>query len=55
VTLCRDICGVNLSVGYHREHSDQEYLVLDEWQRSLDLCRRWLSGAGLPRFSLERT
>jgi len=53
VTLCRDICGVNLSVGYHREHIDQEYLVLDEWQRSLALCRRWLATPGLPKFRLH--
>ena len=53
VALCREICGVNLSVGYHREHSDEEYLVLKEWQDSLDLCRRWLSAPGLPRFYLH--
>jgi len=53
VILCRDICGVNLSVGYHREHTNQEYLVLDEWQRSLDLCRGWLSRFELPRFCLH--
>ncbi len=53
VFLCRNICGVNLSVGFHREHSKEEYLILEEWQRSLDLCRRWLSTPNLPRFSLH--
>lgn len=27
VTLCRNICGVNLSIGYRNEHSEDEHLV----------------------------
>ena len=53
VVLCRDICGVNLSVRYHREHTDHEYLVLKEWQDSFEICCHWLSGPGLPRFKLH--
>jgi hypothetical protein len=52
VTLCREITGVNLSVGYRNEHSYKESLVLDEWLNTLNLCRRWLSEESLPRFPL---
>jgi len=53
VTLCREIAGVNLSIGYWNEHSLEEHLVLREWQRTLDLCRRWLGKEGLPKFALN--
>ena len=52
VTLCRRITGVNLSIGYQNEHSNNERLVLQDWQHTLDVCRAWLSQAGLPRFDL---
>jgi hypothetical protein len=52
VTLCREITGVNLSVGYRHEHSYKESLFVDEWINTLNLCRRWLSEEELPRFSL---
>jgi hypothetical protein len=52
VTLCRDITGVNLSVGYRNEHSHNECLHIEEWQNTLELCRRWLSDQELPRFTL---
>lgn len=48
--LCRDICGVNLSVGYHNEHTVKECLVVKEWQDTLDLCRAWLAEPDLPKF-----
>ena len=41
--LCRDIAGVNLSIGYYREHSEEEHLVLDEWYRTLTLLRAMLA------------
>jgi len=53
VTLCRDICGVNLSIGYRNEHHNDEHLVVDEWLNTLDICRQWLSNPELPRFSLN--
>ncbi|HJW87414.1 MAG TPA: hypothetical protein VJ440_12350, partial [Candidatus Brocadiaceae bacterium] len=52
VTLCRRITGVNLSIGYRNEHTDDEHLVLQDWQHTLDVCRTWLSRAELPRFDL---
>lgn len=48
--LCRDICGVNLSIGYYKEHTDEAYLVLDEWLNTLKLARKWLSQTDLPKF-----
>ena len=41
--LCRDICGVNLSVGYYNQHSPKERLIDKEWQHTLDLSRELLS------------
>ena len=40
--LCRDICGVNLSIGYYDEHTEEEHLVLDEWYRTLTLLETML-------------
>lgn len=51
VTLCRDICGVNLSIGYRNEHHENEHLVVDEWVNTLNICRKWLSDRELPHFS----
>ncbi len=55
VTLCRTITGVNLSVGYRKEHSCLESLSIQEWQHTLDLCRTWLANPDLPRFPLYST
>ena len=54
VTLCRDICGVNLSIGYHNEHGEDEHLVVSEWQNTLNICRKWLSESELPHFGLKK-
>ncbi len=48
VTLCRDICGVNLSIGYRNEHSADEHLVVEEWVNTLNICRKWLSEQTTP-------
>jgi hypothetical protein len=50
--LCRDIAGVNLSIGYHNEHTPDECLNMDEWLHTLNLCRSWLAGKRLPKFAL---
>lgn len=50
--LCETICGVNLSVGYYNEHTNKEYLNLDEWQNTLNVAREWLSKENLPKFIL---
>jgi hypothetical protein len=48
--LCHDIAGANLSVGYHNEHGNQEYLNIAEWEHTLNLCGRWVAERELPRF-----
>lgn len=52
VTLCRSICGVNLSIGFYREHTEDEFIVYEERLNTLNLCRRWLSESNLPCFPL---
>ena len=43
VALCRDICGVNLSVGYYDEHRPTERLVYSEWENTLNIARKMLA------------
>lgn len=50
--LCEKITGVNLSIGFYNEHTNEEYLVIAQWQHTLNLARKWLSEPDLPRFSL---
>ena len=45
VALCRDICGVNLSVGYANEHSAQETLSIPRWLATLEGVERLLTPA----------
>ena len=54
VTLCRDIPGVNLSLGFYEWHSPDERLVISEWQSSLDRYREWLERPELPKYRLTR-
>lgn len=53
VALCRDICGVNLSIGYNNEHTDNEYLDARQWGNTLKVCQSWLGQESLPRFDLN--
>ena len=50
--LARDICGVNLSCGYRRQHSPLEYIVKKDWLNTLQIAGEWLSFPDLPRFEL---
>lgn len=50
-SLCHDICGVNLSVGYYFEHTHNEYLVVSEWLNTLNIVRTMLS-KDIERFEL---
>jgi len=43
VALCRDICVVNLSIGYYNEHSSHESLVIKEWLYTLETIESLLS------------
>lgn len=44
------MCGVNLSVGYHDEHTEGEHLVIAEWLHTLGLLRHWLAQPAIPSF-----
>ncbi|MBI3695914.1 MAG: hypothetical protein HY238_13870 [Acidobacteria bacterium] len=49
--LAKQICGVNLSVGFYAEHTPAERLVFAEWEHSLRVARAWLAQPGLPKFT----
>ena len=52
-TLCRSVCGVNLSTGYYNEHTSDEYIVFNEWFNTLLLAARWLGEGSIPRFEVK--
>lgn len=52
VTLCKKIAGVNLSIGYHKEHTAEEFLCIEEWLNALNLYRKWLAEKEIPKFIL---
>ena len=52
-TLCRDVCGVNLSVGYYNEHHPAETIVVAEWERTLNIVRTMFD-KDLARFPVAR-
>jgi hypothetical protein len=51
--LCRDIPGVNLSIGYRNEHKDNETLKYEHWANTLNMCRKWFTEDNLPAFRRE--
>lgn len=52
--IAKDICGVNLSVGYYNEHTTDEFLVLKQFEHTLRITRDWLSQPNLPKFELDK-
>ena len=46
----KKICGVNLSVGYYNEHTENEYLSIPEWLETLEITEKWLSEDKLSKF-----
>ena len=40
--LCKKICGVNVGVGYHNQHTRKEYLVLNEWENTYNVLHDFL-------------
>lgn len=50
--LCRQICGVNIGVGYHSWHRHEEYLNLEEWENTLSRLQRFLQ-LSHPKFPLS--
>ena len=52
VTLCRDICAVNLSIGYYDEHTPRETLRFNHWFKTLTLAEKILA-EGQKRYLLN--
>ena len=49
------ILGVNLSVGYYEEHSQQEHLKVGEMFKTIDKVKRILSSKRFPTFEYKET
>ena len=49
--LCEDICGVNLSTGWHGCHRSQETLVVSEWEDTYGRLKTFLAKSQ-PRFPI---
>lgn len=51
--ICKEICGVNMSVGYYGQHGNTERIELDEWEHTLNVARKWIDTENLPKFLLS--
>ena len=51
--LCKDIYGVNFSVGFYNQHTREEYINVDEWWETLDKVNKMLA-SGIPLFIKEQ-
>jgi len=51
--LAKEVCGVNLGVGYYDAHRAGEYLKKSEWLETLDVAMKWLGESDLPRFTFS--
>lgn len=40
--LCYTVCGVNLGVGYHRYHKENEFICVAEWENTLNALTSFL-------------
>ena len=54
ITLCRNVCGANISVGYLNEHTEHEYVDTSFWLETLRIVKRWLSAPYIPKFPLGK-
>ena len=43
VTLCSEMCGANISIGYYNEHTTNEILVYKEWLKAYNKVSKMLS------------
>lgn len=48
--LCKTLCGVNISVGYYREHNPSEVLLFSQWHHTLYIAQNLLKLQNIPRF-----
>ncbi len=53
--LCDPMTGMNISVGYYGQHSDGEYLIESEYERTLNLVKQVLAEKDIPKFEQEKT
>ena len=51
-SLCKDICGVNISIGYYDQHSIYEILNIAEWLNTLRIVEKILYAENLRKFEL---
>lgn len=53
--LCDDVCGVNISCGYYKEHDADETLNVSEMMNTYRVVRNLLDKKDLPKFKLDRS
>lgn len=51
--LCKEICGVNVGVGYYNQHKNNEMLVLDDWINTYHAVSDFLKQPQ-PRFPISK-
>lgn len=51
--LCKDVCGVNVGVGYYNQHKSTETLVLDDWMNTYNSVSALLEKTQ-PRFPISK-
>lgn len=52
--LCKNVCGVNISVGYYDQHGSAEHLIEKEFLHTLEAVRKMLSMNDLKKWPLEK-
>lgn len=40
--LCKNVCGVNIGIGYHGWHTEREQLVVSQWENTLQKLNAFL-------------
>lgn len=48
------MCGMNISIGYYRQHSSNEYLNIDEFITTLETVQKVLTQENIPAFRYDR-
>ena len=51
--LCKNVCGVNLSVGYYNEHTPKENLVYKDWLKTFKATQKLIKNS--KKFELDRS
>jgi len=53
VELCEEICGVNFSIGYYHEHTQDEQININEWLHTIKVVNALITENNIPRFLLD--